>query len=193
MIKEEAGKDNTITLDTSIIGRGTTIKTSDKINESGGIHVIIDGLHETSSRNQEQYKARTARGSNAGSTKKFFSIEDIPEEYRNEFKDRINDNPDTVYSELYERIDARTSSIREYVVKFVEETRVQLKFVDEDMRLSEEQKEEVKALINARTFSIKNRACGVSSKFNDKIEEYSNEIKIYTRMYLNKIKKSNSL
>ena len=183
LIKNEAGKKNTITFGTSIIGRGTTIKTKDEIDGKGGIHVIIDGLHETSSRNQEQYKARTARGTNAGSTIEFFSLEDIPEEYREEFEDRIDD-PDGVYTELYKKIDARTRNIRQYVVELVEQTRKQIEIVVNDEILTDEQKAEIKSLVVARAFSIKNRACGVSDRFEGKVEEYKREIEIYRKMYM---------
>ena len=196
LIKAESGKENVITLGTSIIGRGTTIKTSDEINSQGGIHVILDGLHETSSRNQEQYKARTARGANAGSTKEFFSIQDIPEEYRDAYADECRDGivegsrAEDIYKSVYKKIDARTSNIRNYVVKFVEYTREQLENIDNDKKLTEEQKEEVKALIATRAFSIKNRACGVSERFEDRIEEYKKEIKAYAQMYTAKYKET---
>lgn len=182
LIKKEAGKENTITLGTSIIGRGTTIKTSDEINKNGGIHVIIDGLHETSSRNQEQYKARTARGTNAGSTIEFFSLEDIPEEYREEFEGRIDD-PDGVYSDSYKKIDARTGNIRQYVVALVNETRRQVADVMKDVDLPDEEKAEITSLLVARAFSIKNRACGVSDRFGDRFEQYKKEIEVYRKMY----------
>lgn len=183
LIKNESGKEGTITLGTSIIGRGTTIKTSDEIDDNGGIHVIIDGLHETSSRNQEQYKARTARGTNAGSTIEFFSVEDIPEAYRDGMEEMI-DQPDEVYKQVYQKIDARTASIRAYVVEFVEQTRDHAKFIDSMPMLNSEQKEQAKALLLARAFSIKNRACGVSQDFSENIEEYKKEIDMYTKMYV---------
>lgn len=191
LIKIESGKSNVLTLGTSIIGRGTTIKTSKEVNGNGGIHVILDGLHETSSRNQEQYKARTARGENKGSTKEFFSIEDIPEEYRDayaeECKDGIveKDRAEEIYKEVYGKIDARTSNIRHYVVDFVNVTREQLAQVD-ILELSSQDKDELKSLITARAFSIKNRACGVSDKFKDRIDEYKREIEAYTEMYVDK-------
>lgn len=185
LIKSESGKENTITLGTSIIGRGTTIKTSGEIDNRGGIHVIIDGLHETSSRNQEQYKARTARGTNAGSTIEFFSMEDIPEPYRDGMAEMI-EQPDEVYKQVYQKIDARTASIRSYVVEFVEQTREHAKFIENmpDMILNDEQKSQAKALLFARAFSIKNRACGVSKDFGENVQEYSKEIQMYAQMYV---------
>ena len=179
-VKGESGKSDTITLGTSIIGRGTTIKTSSTINGKDGIHVIIDGLHETSSRNQEQYKARTARGTNAGSTKEFFCLDDIPEEYREEFEGRIDD-PDGVYADLYKKIDERTGNIRKYVVELVQETREHIEAIKLDPRLSDEEKLETQSLLLARAFSIKNRACGVSSE--DRVEQYKKEIEAYRKMY----------
>lgn len=189
LIKNESGKEGTITLGTSIIGRGTTIKTSDDIDDRGGIHVIIDGLHETSSRNQEQYKARTARGTNAGSTKEFFSLDDIPESYRDGMEEMI-DNPDEVYKQVYKQIDARTGSIRKYVVEFVEEARNHAKFIDTlpSSKFSEQQKLEAKALLLERAFSIKNRAVGVSQDFSKNIEQYKREMQMYTSMYVAEVR-----
>lgn len=181
LIKNESGKENTITFGTSILGRGTTIKTSKDIDKSGGIHVIIDGLHETSSRNQEQYKARTARGDNNGSTKEFFCAEDIPEEVRRD--DYTGMKADEIYEEVYEKIDARTSGIRNYVVQFVEKTIEKIAEIEENPVLSPEHKEQAKALLTQRAFSIKNRACGVSDKFQLNIEEYEREIDAYADLY----------
>lgn len=181
LIKNESGKAGTITFGTSILGRGTTIKTSKDIDKSGGIHVIIDGLHETSSRNQEQYKARTARGDNNGSTKEFFCAEDIPEEVRRDSYDGMR--PDEIYEEVYERIDARTSGIRNYVVQFVEKTIEKLEEIDKTKGMSPEHKNQAKALLTQRAFSIKNRACGVSDKFQTNIQEYEREIEAYADLY----------
>ena len=187
LIKNESGKIGTITLGTSILGRGTTIKTSDRVNNNGGIHVIIDGLHETSSRNQEQYKARTARGDNAGSTKEFFCPEDIPEEVRRANYDEYKSmSADEIYEEVYAQIDARTSGIRNYVVQFVEKTVEKLDFIEKNKALSDDHKAQAKALLTQRAFAIKNRACGVSDKFQNNIEEYNREIDAYTELYMAK-------
>lgn len=183
LIKNESGKENTITFGTSILGRGTTIKTSKDINAKGGIHVIIDGLHETSSRNQEQYKARTARGDNNGSTQEFFCEEDIPEELRGE---KLTGGADEIYKKIYESIDARTSGIRNYVVQFVEKTVEKLSEIDEIEGMSPELKNQAKALLTQRAFSIKNRACGVSDKFQTNIAEYEKEIDAYAELYVAK-------
>ena len=184
LIKKEAGKPDTITLGTSILGRGTTIKTSKDVNEVGGIHVIIDGLHETSSRNQEQYKARTARGDNKGSTQEFFCYADIPEEVRRASYKNVT--ADEIYREVYEKIDARTSGIRNYVVQFVEKTNEKLAEIDEMTFLDEAQRQQAKALLAQRAFSIKNRACGVSDKFQTNIQEYERELNAYAALYVAK-------
>ena len=187
LIKNESGRIGTITLGTSILGRGTTIKTTDRVNENGGIHVIIDGLHETSSRNQEQYKARTARGDNKGSTQEFFCPEDIPEEVRRGNYDVYKGmGADKIYEEVYAQIDARTSGIRNYVVQFVEKTVEKLDFIERNTALSEDHKAQAKALLTQRAFAIKNRACGVSDKFQNNIEEYNREIDAYTELYMAK-------
>lgn len=186
LIKNESGKKDTITLGTSILGRGTTIKTSKEINKAKGIHVIIDGLHETSSRNQEQYKARTARGDNLGSTIEFFSYEDIPEEVRGNRAEYEEKFADEIYEEVYDKIDARTSGIRNYVEQFVEKTLEMKQVIDEMPNLSKEYKEQAKALLVQRAFSIKNRACGVSDKFQENIKEYEREIEAYAYLYIAK-------
>lgn len=184
LIKKESGKPDTITLGTSILGRGTTIKTSKDVDNVGGIHVIIDGLHETSSRNQEQYKARTARGDNKGSTQEFFCYADIPEEVRRKSYKGIP--ADEIYKEVYEKIDARTSGIRNYVVQFVEKTNEKLAEIDEMTFLDEAQRQQAKALLAQRAFSIKNRACGVSDKFQTNIKEYERELNAYAALYVAK-------
>lgn len=182
LIKKESGKPNTITLGTSILGRGTTIKTSKDVNKAGGIHVIIDGLHETSSRNQEQYKARTARGDNKGSTEEFFCHTDIPEEVRRESYKGIS--ADEIYKEVYEKIDARTSNIRNYVVQFSELTNEKLEEIDMIPTLNDVQKAQARALLAKRAFSIKHRACGVSDKFQSNIQEYERELEAYFELYV---------
>lgn len=184
LIKKESGKPDTITLGTSILGRGTTIKTSKDVDKVGGIHVIIDGLHETSSRNQEQYKARTARGDNKGSTQEFFCHSDIPEEVRRESYKGVT--ADEIYKEVYEKIDARTSGIRNYVVQFVEKTNEKLAEIDEMTFLDEAHRQQAKALLAQRAFSIKNRACGVSDKFQTNIQEYERELNAYAALYVAK-------
>lgn len=189
---KENGKLGTIMLGTSIIGRGTTIA-ADDINGIGGIHVIIDGLHETSSRNQEQYKARTARGSNKGTTSEMFCIEDIPESARASLEEKGYDlsnpssiDPKDLYAAVYESVDARTSSIRGYVVKFTEATRENLSEIKNHIKLDDVAKAEVAALLTERAFSIRNRACGVSNDFTEQIATYEAEIDAFTEMYIAK-------
>lgn len=199
-IKGESGKENTITLGTSIIGRGTTIKTEkpkkDKdgnrinpkktVDEKGGIHVIIDGLHETSSRNQEQYKARTARGTDAGSTIEFFCLEDVPKDMRDDLEGLISD-PDAFYQAFYQKVDQRTKSVRSNVVKFVEKTRAAVEGI-KDSRISEENKLKATAFLTSRAFSIRNRACGISEREDllENLTQYELEINAYEYMYVAK-------
>ncbi len=188
LIKIEAGKENTITLGTSIIGRGTTIKTGKDINDSDGIHVIIDGLHETSSRNQEQYKVRTARGTDAGSTIEIFSLEDIPEDMRADLSSMISE-PEALYKAFYEKVDQRTSSVRKNVVRFVEKTRDSLKAIEDSISITDpENKIKAAALLANRAFSIRNRACGISEKEDliENLDEYTREICVYEELYISK-------
>ena len=184
LIKNESGKENTITLGTSILGRGTTIKTSDKVNDAGGIHVIVDGIHETSFRNPIQYLSRTSRGDNNGSTQIFFSEEDIPEEVRNgDYKGRPADE---IYDEVYGSINARTCGIRKYANGFVEKTEQKKDEIKQMPFLSEAEKRQAIALLTERSFSIRHRACGVSDQFQTNIEEYEREIDAYAKLYVAK-------
>lgn len=184
LIKNESGKANTITLGTSILGRGTTIKTSDEVNDAGGIHVIVDGIHETSFRNPIQYKSRTSRGDNNGSTQIFFSYDDIPEEVRNESYKGIS--AEEIYEEVYDEINARTCGIRKYANGFVEKTDEKKDEIIQMSFLSEAEKRQAVALLTERAFSIRNRACGVSDQFQTNIEAYEREIDAYAKLYVAK-------
>ena len=184
-IKYEAGKENTVTIGTSILGRGLDIKpdkSSEKI-KALGIHVIIDGLHETSSRNQEQFKARTARGDAPGSTAEYFSYDDIPEQYRvSEVLEA--GSADEIYKNFYERVDARNCIIRKNYNDFVKCTRDQLESVRSMPTIAEEAQDKICALITARAFSIKNRVLGMSDQYQENLEEYKKEISAYKEMYV---------
>jgi preprotein translocase subunit SecA len=68
----EAGK---VTIATSMAGRGTDIKLTDKVESLGGLHVIITGLHE-SSRIDRQLRGRCGRQGDRGSYELILSLED---------------------------------------------------------------------------------------------------------------------
>lgn len=181
LMKDQGGKDVLI-IGTSILGRGLTLKTDKATQKRGGIHVIIDGLHETSSRNQQQFKARTARGTDPGSVIEMFSLEDIPEQYRDGIDE--NTDPDVAYKTFYKRVDGRTASVRKYVKEFVQLTEQQLEEIENLPSLSEEDKNRIKALVTARAFQIRTRACGISDKFKGRVEQYKKEIAAYSKMYV---------
>ena len=184
LIRGESGKEGVITLGTSIIGRGTTIDTTEKIDGAGGIHVIIDGLHETSSRNQLQYMARTARGTNDGSTIEYFAYDDIPEDYRDGIA--VDAPADEVYQKVYERVDHRTKSVRDNVDHFVTRVRELSKNIQDmpEVVMSQEKKTEAMSMLIARGFSIQNRALGVSDNFKENIAEYDREMEMFMKMYV---------
>lgn len=184
LIRGESGKEGVITLGTSIIGRGTTIDTTEEIDGAGGIHVIIDGLHETSSRNQLQYMARTARGTNDGSTIEYFAYDDIPEDYRDGIA--VDAPADEVYQKVYERVDHRTKSVRDNVDHFVTRVRELSKNIQDmpEVVMSQEQKTEAMSMLIARGFSIQNRALGVSDNFKENIAEYDREMEMFMKMYV---------
>ncbi|EPJ43888.1 MAG: SecA DEAD domain protein/helicase, putative [Osedax symbiont Rs2] len=74
-IIECAGEPATVTIATSMAGRGTDIKLDAKVEASGGLHVIITGLHE-SSRIDRQLQGRCARQGDRGSYQMLLSLED---------------------------------------------------------------------------------------------------------------------
>ncbi|WBA80122.1 prepilin peptidase [Endozoicomonas sp. GU-1] len=74
-IVAKAGAPGTITIATSMAGRGTDIKIDDATNDNGGLHVIITGLHE-SSRIDRQLIGRCARQGDRGSYELLLSLED---------------------------------------------------------------------------------------------------------------------
>ncbi|MCJ8299889.1 MAG: hypothetical protein MJK13_13280, partial [Pseudomonadales bacterium] len=74
-IIERAGEPATVTIATSMAGRGTDIKLDTKVEASGGLHVIITGLHD-SSRIDRQLQGRCARQGDRGSYQMLLSLED---------------------------------------------------------------------------------------------------------------------
>lgn len=71
----KAGNGNTITVSTSVAGRGTDIKPSDDAIENGGLTIIGTDLFE-SIRVDQQLKGRSGRQGNPGSSVFFASLED---------------------------------------------------------------------------------------------------------------------
>lgn len=72
----QAGTENTITLSTSMAGRGTDIKLSSNSRELGGLAVIGTDLFE-SSRVDKQLKGRAGRQGDPGSSQFFCSLDDF--------------------------------------------------------------------------------------------------------------------
>ncbi|WP_261842141.1 preprotein translocase subunit SecA [Aliamphritea ceti] len=70
-----AGRQGQITIATSMAGRGTDIKLDAAVEEQGGLHVIITGLHD-SSRVDRQLRGRCARQGDKGSYEFMLSLED---------------------------------------------------------------------------------------------------------------------
>lgn len=95
LIVSKAGIGNTITLSTSIAGRGTDIKPSHDALINGGLNVIGTDLF-TSLRTDLQLKGRTGRQGNPGSSTFYASLEDhilnyLTIEERKELDDIISD------------------------------------------------------------------------------------------------------
>lgn len=72
----QAGKEKSITLSTSMAGRGTDIKLSSQSKELGGLAVIGTDLFE-SSRVDQQLKGRAGRQGDPGSSQFFCSLDDF--------------------------------------------------------------------------------------------------------------------
>ncbi len=75
LVVEKAGLAGKVTIATSMAGRGTDIKLDDTIDDLGGLHVIITGLHD-SSRVDRQLEGRCARQGDNGSVEFQLSLED---------------------------------------------------------------------------------------------------------------------
>ncbi|MBT5292133.1 MAG: prepilin peptidase, partial [Cellvibrionales bacterium] len=71
-----AGQSGTVTIATSMAGRGTDIKLADSVAQAGGLHVILTELQE-SSRIDRQLEGRCARMGDSGSVERIVSIEDV--------------------------------------------------------------------------------------------------------------------
>jgi preprotein translocase subunit SecA len=74
-IVANAGKAGSITIATNMAGRGTDIKLGEGVVESGGLHIIGTGRHE-SRRIDRQLRGRAGRQGDPGSSKFFLSLED---------------------------------------------------------------------------------------------------------------------
>lgn len=70
-----AGHEGLVTIATNMAGRGTDIKISRKVSETGGLHVIVSELHE-SKRVDRQLMGRAGRQGDPGSTTRFASLDD---------------------------------------------------------------------------------------------------------------------
>ena len=74
-IVAEAGKPGTITIATNMAGRGTDIKLSPEVRQSGGLAIIGTERHE-SRRVDRQLRGRSGRQGDPGSSQFFVSLED---------------------------------------------------------------------------------------------------------------------
>lgn len=189
-VKEEGGKPGVMIVGTSIIGRGTTIKQDDSVKEGEGIHVIINGLHETSSRNQIQYAARTARGSEPGSYDEFMCVDDIlevenslPEGFPEIPKDGLTgDKVEMLYKSFYEKVDTRQSNVRNHINALNKQLSDAYSYIDSELGENHPNLVVVKAVVTQRATEIQNRACGNANQA--KAQEYQLEMKAFTEMYI---------
>ena len=74
-IVAEAGRSGAITIATSMAGRGTDIKLSDEVKESGGLAILSSERHE-SRRVDRQLRGRSGRQGDPGSSLFYVSLED---------------------------------------------------------------------------------------------------------------------
>lgn len=112
-IKEEssliakAGEVDSVTVATSVAGRGTDIKPSSESLENGGLAVLGVGLSE-SIRVDEQLSGRTGRQGNPGMSRFYVSVDDdicdiLDDEEKKQFGSMRFDDSGEVLSEYYER------------------------------------------------------------------------------------------
>ena len=71
----QAGQPRRVTVATNMAGRGTDIKLHPKVKKSGGLHVILAGIH-TSLRIDRQLIGRVARQGDPGSYRKILCLND---------------------------------------------------------------------------------------------------------------------
>jgi len=211
---------NCIIVGTSIVGRGTTIKLGDKdIDQAnlettkalGGIHVIINGLHETSSRNQIQYAARAARGEDPGSVDEYMCIEDFPAEllsskgilvingnvyvrHSDESVASITQKEiDDLYDDYYTSVDTRQSNVRKHTDELITNIQAQKGTIESQLRAKLQQtnmsQKEIDlrvtmavAFMTQRGFQIQNRACGYDGNYKE--NEYFVEMDAFAQMYI---------
>ncbi|MDA3952889.1 MAG: preprotein translocase subunit SecA [Bacteroidales bacterium] len=74
-IVAEAGKSKTVTIATNMAGRGTDIKLSQEVKDSGGLAIVGTERHE-SRRVDRQLRGRAGRQGDPGSSQFFVSLED---------------------------------------------------------------------------------------------------------------------
>jgi len=74
-VVKDAGNDGCITVATNMAGRGTDIKILRRVNEKGGLHVILSECHEAG-RIDRQLFGRCGRQGDQGSYERFLSFED---------------------------------------------------------------------------------------------------------------------
>ncbi|TWU42607.1 preprotein translocase subunit SecA [Novipirellula artificiosorum] len=70
-----AGTEGRVTVATNMAGRGTDIQVSDRVRQSGGLHVIVSELHPAA-RIDRQLAGRCARQGDPGSVRTFVSPDD---------------------------------------------------------------------------------------------------------------------
>ena len=74
-IVSEAGKPGNVTIATNMAGRGTDIKLSDEVKESGGLAIVGTERHD-SRRVDRQLRGRSGRQGDVGSSQFFVSLDD---------------------------------------------------------------------------------------------------------------------
>lgn len=165
----KAGQGNTITLSTSVAGRGTDIKPSEEALKNGGLSIIGCDLFG-SIRTDIQLKGRAGRQGNPGSSTFYASIEDDILSYlSDEQRSELNDLADQI-----EGNEISYDSVREYF-KLAQSKREE---IFRERRIETAMKDDIIAPHRAKFYHQRNRVlfdAEYSSDLVDRIIRESNE------------------
>ncbi len=190
-IKKCAGTGHTVIVGTGIIGRGTNVGIKEA-KPFGGLHVVIAGTRDTSSRDPLQIEKRAARGSDPGSVRETICLEDMPNDLREAYE-AGQITAEQLKEAFYERVDERQATVRGNTYALDEALQEAYKDIDKAFKyLKFEDKEEranrAKALLTARAMSIQTRASGNTNE--KRHAAYKSEITVFKNLYIAKFKEA---
>lgn len=192
----QAGIGNTITIATSVAGRGTDIKPSQDALDNGGLLVIATDLF-SSKRIDDQLKGRTGRQGNPGTSICFASLEDfilknLESDELTELKDAASkENKACLSSPEIRRFFEKAQANRElYLQSFRKETARKDDIIDPQRRKFYNQRNEV--LFNAEAADDIIKEIFIDLGFSlSKMEDHLNELYHTTCELVTRTRKNN--